>query len=266
MPSTFTAIAFDRLIEPGAPKSVVKPPNSKLERGHSSTEKKMHRRHLSPSLYATPEVTPVLDSPSSSFPPSPYIVNHKRRGPPLLKSVSQGDVSLNQRATEGETVGENGRKSDSEIEVLTEAVPVTTTVSNPREEVGVNGFHDGNVGSSNLDYRSVGTEDSSKSVAVNLERDCECEGEGFFDPQESMSVTSNIDVEDSSGVERSLKVTTPLGDFYDAWEGKWSLFPPLFYTVQYFVVILQSLLYLYEAKCSYLDEMIGKISHPCICH
>ncbi|KAJ4962570.1 hypothetical protein NE237_022509 [Protea cynaroides] len=230
MPSTFTTIALDRLIEPrslGAPKSIT---NLKLERRYSSTETKQTQLPpLSPALYATPAVTPVPDSPSSSsYPPSPYIVNHKRRGPSLLKSVFQNDVSLNQRATEeGTTVDDNGRSANSTVvgsaeDVLppataTATATATAAVCSPRtEEMGQNGFHEDDIGSSNINDRLVRTEDSSPLVAFNLERDSECED--FFDPQESMSYSSNNDVEDNSGYERSFRLTTPMGEYYDAWE------------------------------------------------
>ncbi|XP_042497556.1 uncharacterized protein LOC122076307 [Macadamia integrifolia] len=195
MPSTiFTAITLDRFLEPsnsGTPKSSTRPPNSKLGRRHSSTETiRKNLPHLSPALYATPEVTPVPDSPSSgAFPPSPYIVNHKRRGPRLLKSVSQNDIPLNQRATEGgTTTDENGRDSNSEVVGSTQDLrpPAIVTACSPnKEEPGRNGFHDDDIGNSSLDDRLVRTEDLPKSVTFNLERDeRECEGEDFYDPQD----------------------------------------------------------------------------------
>ncbi|KAF8405256.1 hypothetical protein HHK36_010157 [Tetracentron sinense] len=210
---TFTAIAIDRFLEPGASKSIAKtpPPNSKLDR-NTSTEKKTHRAQISPSLYATPEATPLPDSPSS-FPPSPYIVDHKRRGPRLLKRISQDDVSLHQQGTVEEKDDENCRNADKEVVNSTEGVSVTATVC---EEVGENGFHDGELESSNLDDGLGETNTSSQMVAANLEVDCSCED--FFDPRESMSVTSNTDVEDNNGAERSLRMTTPMVEFFDAWE------------------------------------------------
>ncbi|PPR81668.1 hypothetical protein GOBAR_AA39047 [Gossypium barbadense] len=95
----FTAIALDRLIESGDSKSVDKssrylkppiPPNSKLRRRNSTSaaERKGNRPQISPALYATPDATPLPDS-TSFFPSSPYIVNHKRRGPCLSRSSSE---------------------------------------------------------------------------------------------------------------------------------------------------------------------------------
>ncbi|XP_043713959.1 uncharacterized protein LOC122662401 [Telopea speciosissima] len=224
---TFTAIALDRFLEPsatGVSKSIGKPPNLKLERKHSSTETKQTQLpQISPALYATPAVTPVPDSSSSSsFPPSPYIINHKRRGPRLLKSVSQDNVSLDQQAPEGGiTVDENGRNTDSTAIGSAEDVlpPATVTICSPHNEgMGQNGFHDEDIRSSNFDSNLVRTENSSsKLVALNLERDSECED--FFDPQDSISISSNNDLElDNSGGERSFRLTTPRAEYYDAWE------------------------------------------------
>ncbi|KAJ7965690.1 hypothetical protein O6P43_015287 [Quillaja saponaria] len=98
---TFTAISLDRLLEPKVSKSVdksfpfpkpVTKSNSGRSNGTFSSERKIGRPQIKPALYATPEPTPLPDSPTS-FSPSPYIVNHKRRGPRLLKSYSKKDVS-----------------------------------------------------------------------------------------------------------------------------------------------------------------------------
>ncbi|KAF2302299.1 hypothetical protein GH714_034027 [Hevea brasiliensis] len=207
---TFTAIALDRLLEPGASKSVDKSvpssnpvpkpnfppktrpvPNSKLERRNntSATERKVSCPQISPALYATPEVTPLPDSPSS-FTPSPYIINHKRRGPRLLKSFSEDDV-----ASRRKTLDEmNGSARDSP--------PITGEIVNGAHEASsegehMNGVHDGEIGGK----RDVDTED-------------------FFDPRESISYSSNTDNEGNSVVESSVKLaaTTPVGEFYDAWE------------------------------------------------
>ncbi|XP_010254775.1 PREDICTED: uncharacterized protein LOC104595646 [Nelumbo nucifera] len=200
MPPTLTAVALDRLLEHGAPKSIPKPLNTKPD---SRTEKRTHLPQISPTLYATPVPTPLPDSPSS-FPPSPYIVNHKRRGPRLLKSFVQDDVSLQQQGTEEMKVDTNGNNMDIEVVETTSA-----------KEVVVNGFRDGEPGNRNLNDGLGVTEDSSKVGATVDGRD-ECED--FFDPQESMSFTSNIDEEDTRGTERPLKLTTPMGEFYDAWD------------------------------------------------
>ncbi|KAF3976182.1 hypothetical protein CMV_000628 [Castanea mollissima] len=214
---TFTAIALDTLLEPGASKSVdktmpsSKPPNSrpipnpKLERRNSTsvTERRVKRPQMTPALYATPKATPLPDSPTS-FTPSPYIINHKRRGPRLMKSYSEDDVSSRQKTDEKV----NGNKNNAETEVAhsTDDISVTFSIPGPNEE-HVNGDRDCEVGSHN----SEPGEDLLK-----LERDGD--SEYFFDPQDSLSVASNTDVEDNSGAERLVKLTPPTGEFYDAWE------------------------------------------------
>ncbi|XP_054825152.1 uncharacterized protein LOC129322792 [Prosopis cineraria] len=236
---TFTAIAFDRLIEPRASKSVDKSapssmpvPNSKLERRSSAppaTIKKASRPPLKPALYATPEVTPVPDSPSS-FPPSPYVVNHKRRGPRLLKSFSEANV-LQQKIADDEK--DDGLQKTSDTVVVSSAGDLQVTFSHPEpvKEERTNGFHDSaprsiiigdlctgyrEAGSSSNTSRSLKESNMSKVVANNSERDAE--GEDFFDPQDSMSYTSNTDGEDNTGAEHSVKTPTPQGEFFDAWE------------------------------------------------
>ncbi|KAL0924991.1 hypothetical protein M5K25_003293 [Dendrobium thyrsiflorum] len=80
---TLTASTLDRLLEPSSRNpSIPKHPPVKLE----PTMANSRPLFASPALYATPTVTPLPlpDSPSF-FPPSPYIVNHKRRGPRLQK-------------------------------------------------------------------------------------------------------------------------------------------------------------------------------------
>jgi hypothetical protein len=60
-----------------------------------------------------------------------------------------------------------------------------------------------------------------KPIEQNVERNGD--SDDFFDPQDSMSYTSNTDVEDTTAVESSMKLTAalPVGEFYDAWEGTW---------------------------------------------
>lgn len=228
---TFTAIALDRLLEPGVSKSSPKSisdsktvPNMKLERRNSTptvattTEKKHHWTQISPALYATPEVTPLPDSPTS-FPPSPYIINHKRRGPRLLKSFSQADVLACKQVLDGDNV--NVGATDSKTVVIDSDKNASVTVndvsvSNSVAVEHVNGLHSGEIGSSDLGNGLIGENDNPNCAALNLERDAELDD--FFDPRESMSYASNTDGEDNGATERSLKLTTPVGEFYDAWE------------------------------------------------
>ncbi|GMI68902.1 hypothetical protein like AT3G50910 [Hibiscus trionum] len=245
---TFSAIALDRLLEPGASKSVdksgpnMKPPlpktklipNSNLERVNSASvaERKVNRPQISsPALYATPETTPLPDSPSS-FPPSPYIINHKRRGPRLLKSFSENNVSTQKKTTEESEVNEKAELTETKSVDLSKDGSIVFSIHEPDEEEhenGVNngpikvdqanGFHDGEFGSSN---KAVGSSRMSngmasdialpKLVSLNLNRGDE--SEDFFDPKDSMGATTNTDADDES----AARLATSGVEFFDAWD------------------------------------------------
>ncbi|KAH1058869.1 hypothetical protein GYH30_003101 [Glycine max] len=234
---TFTAIAFDRLIEPGASKPAYKsapvpmPVPKKLERRSSEPKtvrkKPPPRPQLKPALYATPEVMPLLDAPSS-FPPSPYIINHKRRGPRLLKSFSEANVQSKQENLDNEIP--NGMSNDAVAASSDGDLQVNSTNTEPVKEEQVNGIHDTNLSSSgnnggDLGERHRESESSGilngsshldKVVAFNLER--EGESEDFFDPHDSMSLKSCTDAEDNTGADQAGKFSAAGGEFFDAWE------------------------------------------------
>ncbi|XP_058179102.1 uncharacterized protein LOC131297915 isoform X1 [Rhododendron vialii] len=231
---TFTAIALDRLIEPGAAKSMTTVTNvsdskldrrnntinSKLERRNSTStrttlDKKHHWARIKPALYATPKSTPLPDSPSS-FAPSPYIVDHKRRGPRLLKSYSDDDVAGRKRAPEEEKVGDNTKVAGKETTDLTEDVACSVTC--PVEQEHVNGISSEEPVISELSSSSAAQNGSAvqNGSAKSVEEGGELED--FLDPQDSMSAKSNTEGDSNSGVERSLYQTTPVAEFYDAWE------------------------------------------------
>ncbi|XP_050229010.1 uncharacterized protein LOC126678162 isoform X2 [Mercurialis annua] len=266
---TFTAIALDWLLEPGISKSVdtsvrgsnfvSKPerlpktrpaPDSNIQRRNSiaSTEREVNRLQVSPALYATPEATPLPDSPCS-FPPSPYIINHKRRGPRLLKSFSEDDVDSPRKNLDEEKINGNGQNkvvystkdhcvtfanSDSVEEMRSNGVQdshgkleIPNGAFEASSEKQMNGLHGSQIGSSNGESKIrfmkndfTVEKDVSNLTALNSDRDGE--SEDFFDPQESMSYTSNTDIEENSAFESSVKLATitPVGEFYDAWEEK----------------------------------------------
>ncbi|KAM7265418.1 hypothetical protein ACFE04_003101 [Oxalis oulophora] len=229
---TFSAIALDRLLEPGASKSVektfpsskpvpeLKPaPKSKLDRRHSSsttvTEKKVIRPQIpSPALYATPDPTPLPDSPSS-FPPSPYIINHKRRGPRLLiKSSSVGNVPSRQ-ALDKEI--ENIDKKDSVINDIEPKKKIEhgncVQCSSLSEKLADGTSEEEHMNGADIGEAKVFTNGSPKDLDVpkraksSVERGDE--GKDFSEQQDSTSLASNTDVEDNGGA---------AGEFYDAWE------------------------------------------------
>lgn len=227
---TFTAIAaLDRLLEPGASKPLDKSApipmpvsnSHKLERSTSvpTTRNKVPRPQLKPSLYTTPEVRPLPESPTA-FLPSPYIVNHKRRGPCLLKSNSEASVLSQQNDHGGENV--NGKSIDTVI--ASSAGDLQVSFTNPKlvKEEQANGVssieldndNDGDLANGRKEAGSssfANVVHEEKPLALDLERGREIED--FFDPNDSMSFTSNTD-----GEESALKFSSPRGEFYDAWE------------------------------------------------
>ncbi|KAJ6420121.1 hypothetical protein OIU84_030104 [Salix udensis] len=199
----FTAIALDRLLEPGASKSVDMPVPS---------NKKCNRPQISPGLYATPASTPLPDSPTS-FHPSPYIINHKRRGPRLLKSFSEEDLAS--RKKELEKVEVNGNVNNGENEVVDLSNGHSATFFNPSS---VEESSSVQLGTSNTRKDLAMEKGVLKPIEQNVERNGD--SDDFFDPQDSMSYTSNTDAEDTAAVGSSMKLAAclPAGEFYDAWE------------------------------------------------
>ncbi|RZB78738.1 hypothetical protein D0Y65_029223 [Glycine soja] len=147
---TFTAMALDRLIEPGAskpadksaPTSMPVPNSQKLERGTSAPTKKskVHQPPLKAALCITPEVTPLPDAPSS-FPPSPYIINHKCRGPHLLKSSSEANALSEVNICCDEN--DNDKSLDAVDTSTAGDLQVTSTKPELVKEEKVNGVYEG---------------------------------------------------------------------------------------------------------------------------
>ncbi|KAL1316460.1 hypothetical protein HN51_068657 [Arachis hypogaea] len=227
---TFSAIALDRLLEPGGSRPVDRSasnsmplPNSQKGRNASAPpkKKKATRPPLKPALYATPEVTPLPDAPSS-FPPSPYIINHKRRGPRLLKSTSEASILAEQNVLH-DCEKPNGKSSDTVV--VSSAGDLQVPYKNPeavKEELGDTVYHFEFDSSNNGDFGTGHRESGSSSITndlqvptMNSQRGLEIED--FFDPNESMSFASITDVEDNAGAELSMKYSSP-GEFFDAWE------------------------------------------------
>ncbi|KAI3903145.1 hypothetical protein MKW98_031799 [Papaver atlanticum] len=232
---TFTAISIDSLLDRSlAPRKLI----LKLERRNTThipptvkeipnpkQQSQQHGVSPSPLLYTTPETTPIPDS-SSSFPPSPYIVNHKRRGP-RLRSVSQDHIPV--------SVHQNGDADKIDVKDVT-AVPEfsfasSAPVCEEEEVVGSNGVDDDKIGRHSLGDDSV---EKTENLVVNSGGSNGCERDYEFDhlfdsqePQQSMGLIGNsknfLDVvvpEDNGGVEQeeSLVLTTTVGEFYDAYE------------------------------------------------
>ncbi|KAH9624358.1 hypothetical protein KSS87_004405 [Heliosperma pusillum] len=193
----------------------VPPPHPQLRRRNSvsSTPQFSHvtvRPPLTPALYTTPEPTPLPVSPTSSFPPSsPFLINHKRRGPRLSKSFSENLVAVAVSAEVGHT------RSLSEENISLERNGDAFNEVLEKSSSSENGVEIGGGVEKVEDNEAKGGIGSGSGL----------ESDDFFDPQESMSFSSSIDTEDCNGgggsgggVEMFAKVHTPMGEFYDAWE------------------------------------------------
>ena len=234
---TFSAIALDRMLEPGAASTstetvqstrsyYAKPPLSK----HQEKGKDTRPPRMSPALYATPDAIPLPNSPSS-FPPSPYIINHKSRGPPrLLKSSSEADVVSSQQKTLEDEAIANGAdvKASPRRKSTSFSFPVSEAAEEDYSSFDFDGVVDGPVGNWSPFDGSIGNGKSELDNAaandlewennlqepVTAKADKESESEDFYDPGESASFTSNTD----AGEEGSHRLATPVGEFYDAWD------------------------------------------------
>ncbi|KAL0379267.1 UNVERIFIED_CONTAM: hypothetical protein Sradi_3232200 [Sesamum radiatum] len=195
----------------------------------SAVDKKYHWTQISPALYATPESTPLPDSPSS-FPPSPYIINHKRRGPRLIKSFSEDDVVTHKQVTDEIKVDENGNAAENDVASVSNddaSVPREVLDSSPNDDIKPCGAQDANGkhlngvcndghGSSNVERVPVGKINVAKSVAFNLQQDGDVDD--VIEPHDSMSAKCIGENEGNVVVERLWNSTTPMTEFYDAWE------------------------------------------------
>lgn len=220
---TYTAIALERLLEPGSRVSAPKPPpvvpNTVEKTAQVSTvSKSIPRPNISPALYATPETTPLPDSPSSCTSESPYLINHKRRGPRLINRFQKNDAI-------------DGQSKQSEVEQKVDVVKEMEYDIGNYEADGVE-TSEGKLQNQNLGTGETGAEDSRKPTLYNLERDEDTDD--FFDMQ---SIASSSDFEDSCSRFRS---STPRGEFFDALEGIFlcsSQVPILHHVISWYYII-----------------------------
>ncbi|KAJ8572726.1 hypothetical protein K7X08_009237 [Anisodus acutangulus] len=77
---TYTAIAFENLLEPRVRKSYGKQQKEKVVEDIETPPAPANHIYISPALYITPEPAPIPETSSGSLSPSPHVVNHKRRG------------------------------------------------------------------------------------------------------------------------------------------------------------------------------------------
>ncbi|XP_050203700.1 uncharacterized protein LOC126653805 isoform X2 [Mercurialis annua] len=185
-----------------------------LERRNSisTTERKVVCPQISPALYATPKPPRLPDSPSS-FSPSPYIINHKRRGPRLLKSFSEDDIALRLKDLDGgDKINENAKNAEDQV-IESKFQSATSSISDSVEERKINGAHDVSSISGHmnaLDGEEIGSRDGDITSIIARNGSS----------KESTSYTSDINGEECFAMESCVPLasTIPMGDFYDAWE------------------------------------------------
>ncbi|XP_020263216.1 uncharacterized protein LOC109839195, partial [Asparagus officinalis] len=124
-------------------------------------------------------------------------INHKRRGPRLLRSFSESNATID----ESEPIG-----LDHKIEGDADG-------ENSEKVVG-NGAH------SDVGNGGIGEEEMKNGAVVEVER--EVEFDDFLDSRDSMSTPGNTpskeELDGSNWGERSWKASTPAGEYYDAFE------------------------------------------------
>ncbi|KAK3158849.1 hypothetical protein QOZ80_2AG0142420 [Eleusine coracana subsp. coracana] len=197
------------------------------------------RTQTSPALYATPETTSLPDSPSS-FPGttwSPYLINHKRRGASLAKTLSLGDCGTDssqpqlpvtlpplpkrsetievqepefafQHVGNGQVEGHNAEEILDGLNGMLQKGSVTVNEQNPPE----------------FEFQRESFDALVKPV--NVARPLNAESDAFCELQDSQSVASNTETDDAGALERWWKPSSPLGtsvgtpgaEFYDAFE------------------------------------------------
>ncbi|THF99694.1 hypothetical protein TEA_001096 [Camellia sinensis var. sinensis] len=200
MPSIST-LAWETLLEPRVRDSFKNTLNSQQQIPKSSIvvddedeeEKKNKKRtqtpnhiYISPALYTTPAPAPI---PDSSFPlsPSPYVVNHKRRGGDAVARRAGGFDETPQLKSPPD--GETDSNSNGDVVVVVEEVV----------DDGVFGME-------------TGGEDRDGGSVVAVVDD-------FFDPRcESVSVGSSAGVDDFGKQVGCPSFVSNQGEFFDASE------------------------------------------------
>lgn len=250
---TITHYVLDPFLETGSPaqvqKAASKPPPPPPDKATPMQVVPVRTQTSPASLYATPETTTLPDSPSS-FPGtwSPYVINLKRRGASLAKTLSQGDV-----------VSED---SQLKLPVALPGLPKNGEPLQMQEPEFVfqkpgNGQADCDRGVEEPLNRHYGMLQKGKgSVTAETEQDQpefefqhgslealvrpvnvvrplideaskNAESDAFLELQDSMSVASNAETDEAGAHERWWKPSSPLGmsvgtpgaEFYDAFEG-----------------------------------------------
>ncbi|KAJ8529686.1 hypothetical protein K7X08_036521 [Anisodus acutangulus] len=121
---TYTAIAFENLVEPRVRKSYGKQQlieRNEEEKVVDDIPAPANHIYISPALYITPESAPIPETSSGSLSPSPYVVNHKRRGGVANRKLdgfeqvndkTDLDLNLKEELAENNTLFEEEEEDD----------------------------------------------------------------------------------------------------------------------------------------------------------
>ncbi|XP_062222278.1 uncharacterized protein LOC133921431 [Phragmites australis] len=247
---TITHYVLDPFLETGSPAQTQKtasnlppaPPDKATEKPIPVPAAPVRSQTSPAALYATPESTTLPDSPSS-FPGtwSPYLVNHKRRGASLAKTLSQGDVESEGRQPNLPTTLPALPKRSESFEVQEPEFAFQKAGNGKAEgQSGVEETLNGQNGMLQKGKGSVKAENEHCQPEfefqhgsldalvrpVNVGRPLNGESDAFFELQDSLNVTSNTETDDAGAHERWWKPSSPLGtsvgtpgaEFYDAFE------------------------------------------------
>ncbi|PHU10189.1 hypothetical protein BC332_22049 [Capsicum chinense] len=166
---TYTAIAFENLLEPRVRKS-----HGKLNERNDEEQvvadvesepvsEPVNHIYISPALYITPEPAPIPETSSGSMSPSPYLVNHKRRG--------GGEAFANRKLDGLEEVEQVDEKTDLDLHLNSEEEPAEDNLFEEDE-----GFLD-----PRCDALSIGSVNEVKGLDC---RSCVSAQGEFFDADE----------------------------------------------------------------------------------
>ncbi|KAL0448305.1 UNVERIFIED_CONTAM: hypothetical protein Slati_1386900 [Sesamum latifolium] len=230
----FTAIALDRLIEPGAVKSMSTlsdSPYSRLERSHSTpnSREESGRDSSSAELERRVSVPPNRKwERGVSVPPIvkqekpitiPSNVKHDRRNGASTTTVTDEiKVDENGNAAENDVASVSNDNASVPREVLDSTMNDDIKPSGAQDANGkhLNGVCNDGHGSSNVERVPVRQINVAKSVAFNLQQDGDVDD--IIEPHDSMSAKCIGQNEGNVVADRLWNSTTPMTEFYDAWE------------------------------------------------
>ncbi|KAL0332905.1 UNVERIFIED_CONTAM: hypothetical protein Scaly_2192000 [Sesamum calycinum] len=198
-------------------------PNSREESGLDSSSAELGRRVGVPPNRKSERgvsVPPIVKQEKPITIPSN--VKHDRRNGASTTTVSvvtdEIKVDENGNAAENDVASTSNDDASVPREVLDSNMNDDIKPSDARDANGkhLNGVCNDGHGSRNVESGPVGQINVAKSVAFNLQQDGDVDD--FVEQHDSMSAKSIGENEGNVAVERSWNSTTPMTEFYDAWE------------------------------------------------